>query len=287
MASAPDRGTQEGEALQREDIITSRDPDDPSSRNRSTLGGPTRAPSEMGSRAGALVARASTRIPLSRDSITATAIALIDVEGVQALTMRRLGAAMGVEAMSLYRYVNGREDLLESVVEALVESVATPSREDLQPNDGWQAFLQLLAHRVRWLAREHPIAFPLIATRHPAAPWLRPPLRSLRIVEGFLDGLTSRGFTDVQAVATYRTFTSFLLGHLLLEASMLGAEMSPVEEPLDEGDAGMPNDDQHLDVARFPTVTRLQTALTEDHTDAEFEQALEHLLVRLDLEHAQ
>src|SRR6478672_14213 len=113
--------------------------------------------------------------------------------------MRRLGAALDVEAMSLYRYVNGREDLLEAVVDALVDSIQVPTVGQLQPADGWQAFLQVLAHDVRRLALEHPGAFPLIATRHPAAPWLRPPLRSLRVVDAFLDGLRSRGFTDEHA----------------------------------------------------------------------------------------
>jgi TetR/AcrR family tetracycline transcriptional repressor len=212
---------------------------------------------------------------------------LIDSEGVTALTMRHLAAALDVEAMSLYRYVNGREDLLEAVVEALVDTIEVPTGGQLQPADGWQAFLQVLAHDVRRLALEHPAAFPLIATRHPAAPWLRPPLRSLRVVDAFLDGLRSRGFSDRQAVAAYRTFTSFLLGHLLLEAAMQGVEMSPAEEPLDEGDADLPNQDQELDLRDFPTLARLRAPLTEDHTDEEFEGALEHLLVRLDLELAQ
>jgi AcrR family transcriptional regulator len=201
--------------------------------------------------------------------------------------MRRLGALLDVEAMSLYRYVNGREDLLEAVVDALVDTIHIPPVGQLHPVDGWQAFLQWLAHDVRRLALEHPAAFPLIATRHPAAPWLRPPLRSLRVVEGFLDGLKARGFSDDQAVAAYRSFTSFLIGHLLLESAMQDGGLSPAEEPLDEGDADLPNRDEQLDVTDFPTVARLQAQLTEDHTDAEFEEALEHLLVRLELEHAQ
>jgi TetR/AcrR family transcriptional regulator, tetracycline repressor protein len=224
---------------------------------------------------------------LSRARIVETAIDLIDTEGVSALTMRRLGAALDVEAMALYRYVNGREDLLEAVVDALVDSVEIPGTAELQPVDGWQAFLQVLAHNVRQLAIEHPAAFPLIATRHPAAPWLRPPLRSLRMVEAFLTGLEARGFSERQAVAAYRSFTSFLLGHLLLEAAMQGAPLSPAEEPLDEGDARVPNGDADLEVSEFPTVARLRAPLTEDHTDEEFETALEHLLVRLDLENAQ
>ncbi|MFM6850184.1 MAG: TetR/AcrR family transcriptional regulator [Terrabacter sp.] len=224
---------------------------------------------------------------MSRERIVETAIGLIDAEGVSALTMRRLGAALEVEAMALYRYVNGREDLLEAVVDTLVDAIEIPAPADLQPADGWQAFLQALAHNVRRVAIQHPTAFPLIATRHPAAPWLRPPLRSLRIVEAFLTGLEARGFSERQAVGAYRSVTSFLLGHLLLEAAMHGAPLAPAEEPLDEGDAGLPNHDAELAVSEFPTVARLRGPLTEDHTDEEFETALEHLLVRLDLENAQ
>jgi AcrR family transcriptional regulator len=201
--------------------------------------------------------------------------------------MRRLGAALDVEAMALYRYVNGREDLLEAVVDALVTSIEIPATGDLQPVDGWQAFLQVLAHNVRRVAIEHPAAFPLIATRHPAAPWLRPPLRSLSMVEAFLTGLEARGFSERQAVGAYRSFTSFLLGHLLLEAATQGPPLAPAEEPLDEGDANLPNRDAELDVSEYPTVARLRRPLAEDHTDEEFETALEHLLVRLDLENAQ
>lgn len=218
---------------------------------------------------------------LNRELIVDQAIAIIDASGPSALTMRRLGQDLGAEAMSVYRYVNGREDLLEAVVDRLVGELRVDPGGQMSPMDGWQAFLQWMAHEVRRLALEHPNAFPLIATRHPAAPWLRPPLRSLRVVQEFLDGLTSRGFTDKQAVAAYRSFTSFLLGHLLLESATLGASTAPVEEPLDEGDADIPNAD--VDLAEYPTVERLRDQLSEDHTEAEFEKALEALLERMDL----
>lgn len=224
---------------------------------------------------------------LSRAVIIDKAIDLIDEHGVAAVTMRGLGHALGVEAMSLYRYINGREDLLEGVVDRLINTIQIDPGTRMEPNDGWQAFLQWLAHQVRSLALAHPAAFPLIATRHPAAPWLRPPLRSLDIVEQFLNGLKSRGFTDDQAVTAYRVFSSFLLGHLLLESAMQGAELSYAEEPVDEGDANIPNADGQLDLNDYPTVARLRPQLTEDHTKEEFEMALEHLLIRIDLEMSQ
>lgn len=231
--------------------------------------------------------RPGRRAGLSRGLIIERAVELIDADGVTALTMRSLGTALGVEAMSLYRHVNGREDLLEGVVDHLVSSVQIDPGTSMEPNDGWQAFLQWIAHQVRQLALDHPRAFPLIATRHPAAPWLRPPLRSLDVVEQFLNGLRARGFDDDRAVAAYRSFSSFLLGHLLLESAMQGAELSYAEEPVDEGGAAVPNQDGRLDLADYPTVARLRPALTEDHTAEEFETALEHLLTRIDLEASQ
>ena len=220
---------------------------------------------------------------LTRSRIVATAIAFVDEEGLAALTMRRLGKELGVEAMSLYRYVNGREDLLEAMVDFMVEQLhLRPDADDLGPADGWQSYLQWLAHGVRALAVEHPNVFPLIATRHPAAPWLRPPLRSLRVVEEFLATLIERGFGDERAVAAYRAFSSFLLGHLLLEAAVRGARTAPPEEPLDEGDSEVANGDQDVDLRNYPHLMRLEPQLSEDHARAEFERALEDLLDRLD-----
>ena len=163
-------------------------------------------------------------------SIVQSALRAIDREGAQGLTMRGLGQDLGVEAMSLYRYVSGREDLLEAVVAHLLDGLQLEI--DGQLAETWQGYLQTLAHQVRRIAVEHPAAFPLIATRHPATPWLRPPLRSLELVEEFLSTLSSHGLSDHQVVAAYRAFSSFLLGHLLLEVAARGAQTSPVEVPL-------------------------------------------------------
>jgi len=222
------------------------------------------------------------RLPLSRERIIETAIDFVDRCGLPALTMRRVGKELGVEAMALYRYVNGREDLLEGIVEQMVAQLQLrPDHAPMQPTDDWQAYLRWLAHRVRELTRKHPNAFPLIATRHPAAPWLRPPLRSLRLVEDFLAMLTSRGFSDVRAVMAYRVFSNFLLGHVLLEASHLGAQASPAQEPLDEGTSEDSHANKSLDLDRFPHITRLEAELSEDRAAPEFEHALEDLLNRL------
>ena len=228
-----------------------------------------------------------SRAPLSRDRILAAAIELADESGPAALTMRRLGQVLDVEAMSLYHHVNGREDLLEGMVGRLVDDVGIPVHEELGPADGWQTFLQHVGHEIRRIAVEHPLLFPLVATRPPAAPWLRPPLRSLRIVDAFLDGLGRRGLDDDRAVHVYKVFAGFLLGHLLLEVAEAGAATAPPEEPLNEGGAHVATKDEKFSLDEHPTLLRLADRLQSHDATAEFEAALEALLDRLDGELSQ
>ncbi|WP_206690670.1 TetR/AcrR family transcriptional regulator C-terminal domain-containing protein [Quadrisphaera sp. INWT6] len=215
----------------------------------------------------------SARIPLSRERILGAALDFIDAEGVSALTMRKLGAVLSVEAMSLYRYVPGREDLLDGVVDTLVAQLDLDEDVLSTPEHGWQDFLQRMAHGVRRVAIAHPKAFPLIASTPPEAPWLRPPLRSIRWVEKFLSGLLAEGFSDEQAVAVYRAFTSFLLGNLLLEVSHRGGAVGPldlVEEEVPEHG-----------LRDAPVVERLGPLLSQDESLREFEESLEALIDRI------
>lgn len=235
---------------------------------------------------GAGSTKAGTSKSLSRDTIVHTALDFIDRAGAQGLTMRSLANEFDVVPMALYRYVHGREDLLEAIVALLLERVRADLDDDLAQSC-WQGYLQTLATSVRRIAVEHPAAFPLVATRHPAAPWLRPPLRSLDLVEDFLRNLRRHGFTDSQIVGTYRAFSSFLLGNLLLESASRGAKTSPVEVALDEGDAHIPNEDGQLDLTNNPETKRLRPMLSEDHSADEFEIALETLLDRLEMDLSQ
>lgn len=218
---------------------------------------------------------------LNREMIVREALKFVDRDGAQGLTMRALAHDLGVGAMALYRYVSGREDLLEAVVALLLEGVRQDLDDELAGT--WQGYLQSLAHAVRRIAVDHAAAFPLVATRHPAAPWLRPPLRSLDLVEDFLSTLGGHGFTDQQIVHSYRSFSSFLLGQLLLESATRGAKTSPVEEPFDEGDAQVPNADGQVDLQGRPVTARLRPMLSEDHSAEEFEVSLETLLDRLEM----
>ena len=216
------------------------------------------------------------RVVLDQQRIVQAALELLDEAGIEELSMRRLGRRLGVEAMALYRYWPSREALLDGVVEAAMDELFADPDVQLGPEDGWQDYLRRLAHGVRRLALRHPQVFPLVATRPPAAPWIRPPLRSLRWVESFLEALLSREFSDEDALYAYRAFSSFLLGHLLLEVSALGVDIAPVEIPEGERTAQVRLDDS------CPELLRLASRLAEDHSLVEFEDSLDNLLDRLD-----
>ena len=255
---------------------------------------------------------------LSLDRIVTATLELVDEEGIGAATMRAVSSRLGVRSMSLYRYVQDRDELFDVVVERIVGELADDPEVQLRPVDGWRPYLAGMAHGVRRYARAHPHAFPLVATRPPSAPWVNPPLRSLRWVEAMLTGLVREGFSDEQVLFTYRTFNSFLLGYLLLETSAMtlrdpkpgdgsftgtdttsdgGGQVAanPVVGGLSPArsagqrealqDAGSPGElldpADEIDARRYPTVHRLAAGLAEDRWDGEFETGLEDMLDRI------
>ena len=204
------------------------------------------------------------RRQLSRDLILDTAIQLVDQGGLHHLNMRRLGTACGVEAMALYRYVSGRDDLLNGIVDRMMETLHADHLRTRDAEDGWQDFMVRVADNVRKAAHAHPQLFPLIATNPPREPWVRPPLRSLRWLDTFLDTLIAHDFDDESAASAYRSFTTFLLGHLLLEVA--GADVR--------------SDNVNLD--GYEHLKRLKATLSRDRSTDDFDDDLEQLLARID-----
>ncbi len=245
----------------------------------------------------------------------------MDEQGIGAATMRAVSSRLGVRSMSLYRYVQDRDELFDAVVERIVNELADDPEVQLRPVDGWRPYLTGMAHGVRRYARAHPHAFPLVATRPPGAPWVNPPLRSLRWVEAMLSGLAAEGFNGEQVLFTYRTFNGFLLGYLLLETSAMALRdpkpgdgsfistdaVSSEGEPAGEAagnpvpgglsparsaeqreaveDADSPRElvdpADEIDARRFPTVHRLAAGLAQDSWEEEFETGLVHMLDRV------
>jgi AcrR family transcriptional regulator len=257
---------------------------------------------------------------LSVERIVDTTLALIDEKGIGAASMRTVGSRLGVRAMSLYKHVDSREQLFDAVVERIVNELGDDPQVQTSPDDGWRPYLDAMARGVRRYARAHPHAFPLVATRPPTAPWINPPLRSVRWVESLLANLAGEGFTDDQALFTYRTFNGFLLGYLLLETSAMALRdpkpgdgsfsagpieadsdaadssdpvpggLSPARTPAQReaiGDADSPRELLNLgddvDAQQFPTVHRLAAGLAQDHWEAEFETGLQEMLDRVEI----
>ncbi len=212
---------------------------------------------------------------LRQEDIVKAAIAYIDEFGVQSLSMRRLGMSLDVEAMALYNYVSGREQLVSLAVDELIDDLFDEELMQEQP-ESWEAFLRFVATAMRDLALGHPRMFPLMITQPPEAPWLRPPLRSVRWVDYFLTALTEYGFSDDRVVDTYKAFTSFLLGQLVLEVSAMGIDIaSAVDEDADA------DSDEDEGLSEYPTLKRLQGKLAEDHSDREFDDGLDDLIERI------
>ena len=218
---------------------------------------------------------AGRRGPLDRRTILLAAITMIDENDLRYLTMRRLGAHLGVEGMALYHYVHGREDLLDGIVELVIDDLYGDPEVHLSSTE-WQDYLQRLAHGVRRIALAHPQVFPLIATRPPAAPWVRPPLRSLRWMESFLETLYQCGFTDSGCVAAYRRSPASCWATCCSRSPRWARTSDRSNKPI-----LMTN--RKTDLTEYPRLKSLEPEFSQDHSVEEFEESLETLIERIDL----
>src|SRR3954464_15951044 len=120
------------------------------------------------------------RLPLTRDRVIQAAVTLADTHGVEALSMRKLGAALGVEAMSLYNHVANKDDLIDGVLDAILGEIELPPESlpwDDQLCDGRHAFRQA--------GHDHPKIFPRFGSRAiRSISGLRPLERSYAVLRG-------------------------------------------------------------------------------------------------------
>lgn len=209
---------------------------------------------------------------LDRSEVVTAALRAMDERRLDPLTLRQLGDDPGARS-SPWQHVPRRGELLDAVAALLLCDV----HEDLDVTSSWQGYLHGLAHGLRRVALQHPRCFPLVATPPATAPWLWPPVRDMALVERILSTLRMFGFTEIQAAETYRAFICFLMGQLLLEASLRQSEASTHVQPSHDGVPWT-----LLPVSGTITL-RLRSALTEDRDNEEFDIGLEQLLDRLEL----
>jgi len=200
------------------------------------------------------------------------ALAIIDRDGVDALTMRRLGQALGRDPMLLYRHVPNKAALLDGVAEIVLEQLSV----DITDQD-WVGQLRSVARDFRALALAHPNVVPLLVTRPLATPLgLRPP-GTLRPVERILELLDRAGFDGVDALHIYRALFGFLYGHVLNELQEI------VERP-DETDDLLRLGLYRLPIGEFPRLRGLASALAVYDGAGELERGLDILFAGLTAE---
>src|SRR3954452_5648320 len=104
-----------------------------------------------------MTAKREARLPLNRDRILEAALEFADEQGIQSLTMRRLGQALGFEAMSLYNHVANKDDVLDGILDLVLAETEPPS-----PEEDWVAAIRNSACSVHAALRRHPWAAPLL-----------------------------------------------------------------------------------------------------------------------------
>ncbi|MGW7055956.1 TetR/AcrR family transcriptional regulator [Streptomyces sp. NPDC054887] len=157
---------------------------------------------------------------LSRERVLATALEVVDRDGLSGLSMRKLGAELGVEAMALYRYAPSKDALLDGLVEGFCQEVH--QELDQHPGTGlaaadWRRELHRIALATYRVALRHPHVVPLLGTRLLSTPLARRPVPVQRGDERVLALLHDAGLEEHATVNIHRSFTAWLLGYLLVE----------------------------------------------------------------------
>lgn len=204
------------------------------------------------------------RLPLTRERIVAAALDALDDDGLEGLTMRRLADRLGVGAMSLYRHVEDRDDLLDLVVDGILAEIEVPA-----PTGSWRLDLEAIARATRAGLLRHRSATVLVTTR------LGLGRGGLAAVERTLAVLRGAGFGDATAVAANRALGNLVAGAVLYEAAGLGgAQGAARARRRDEGRAlmaGLPAD-------LYPNLREAADALFTVSADESFETGLGALL---------
>jgi AcrR family transcriptional regulator len=150
-----------------------------------------------------------TRTPLSRERVLGAALALADESGIESLTMRKLGEAVGVEAMSLYNHVANKDALLDGMVDLVFGEIDLPTGEA-----GWKAAMRRRAISAREALRRHPWAIGLMESRRTPGP------ANIQHHDAVLGILRNAGFTVELAAHAYSLLDSYIYGFAMQEASL-------------------------------------------------------------------
>src|SRR5437763_11757140 len=152
---------------------------------------------------------ATRRAPLSRDQVLRAAVILADEGGIGALSMRKLGQALGVEAMSLYNHVAGKEGLLDGMIDIVFGEIGLPDG-----GEGWRQAMRRRAISAREVLGRHRWAIGLMESRRSPGP------ATLRHHDAVLGCLREAGFSVELTAHAYSLLDSYIYGFALQEASL-------------------------------------------------------------------
>ncbi len=208
------------------------------------------------------------RQPLTRERILAAALELADADGLGAVTMQGVGRRLGVEAMSLYRHVDSKDDILDGLVDLVVAEVELPLSAQ-----GWKRAQRVRAVSAHRVFARHPWAIGLVESR------TRPGAATLRHHEAVLGVLLDAGFTGVQAARAYSLLDSYIYGFALQEASL----------PFDDAESQARLDEEmlgRLSAETYPSIVRVATEFMAAGPDVGlFESGLDLILDGIERDH--
>lgn len=208
-----------------------------------------------------LPAQAATRRPaLSRPVIAEAALAIVDREGLSKLSMRRLGVALGVEAMALYHHFAGKGEILDAVMERLLAEVEIDDAL-ADPIERLRACIR----SYRQVAVRHPNAFALLTNRRFNTP------AAFGFYERVLQMLADAGFDARESARLFR-----LIGYF---AS--GAGLAEIASRAQQDDATPVRLERFADRARFPRVGAVAPHLRVDRLDEVFDYGLDVIFAHL------
>ena len=149
------------------------------------------------------------RIRLSRERVVDAAVAFADGHGIETLSMRKLGEAVGVEAMSLYNHVANKDDLLDGMIDLVFAEIELPSGED-----GWRSGMRRRANAVRTALSRHPWAVGLMESRTSPGP------ANLRHHDAVIGYLRQAGFSVELTAHAYSALDSYIYGFAMQERNL-------------------------------------------------------------------
>lgn len=212
------------------------------------------------------------RVPLNRQRIVEAAVVIIDEDGVDGLSMRRIASRLGVQAMSLYNHVRSKDDILDGVTEFVTTDMSMPRRM----TGGWEDGIRTISHAFRQASLRHPRACELVLMRQLSTP------TALAPVDTMLAMMLDHGFDEETAVHALRLFISFQVGSLLREFHGAPAPAAVPSGSKDaEAAAAKEARTAYFAGSGFPAVAKVAPILAVQDHDAEFAFGVELLITAL------